>query len=257
MGVSVASTTVGEGGTAVGSGLGWALQLARHSTTKTISKASLLNSASLQQVQTCDGYDQPLARQSPRHRGAVTLAAMRSGVDMNVEDNLVDVIDKTDFIFSATPNEMKVAIGSDDVTDQIRNPEVTANARHAASAPKVRAALVEMQRNFAADYETIVTEGRDQGTVAFPDAHLKFYLIADAEERAARRHAELQAKGDGQTLEQIQHAIEKRDKSDESRSVGPLKPAEDAIIVDTTRLTVDQVVDKLLSCVREKCSKTS
>lgn len=188
---------------------------------------------------------------------AVTLAAMRAGLDMSDEDNLLKVINETEFMFSAVPNKMKVLIDNEDITEQIRYPDVTANARFAASAPRVRAALVDMQRKFAAEHKMIVTEGRDQGTVAFPDAHVKFYLTADARERAARRHAELQAKGGGQSIEQIQQAIEKRDKSDQFRSVGPMKPAEDAIIVDTTQLTVDQVVDKLLSCVRDKCSKTS
>lgn len=188
---------------------------------------------------------------------AVTLAAMRTGLDMSAEGNLLNIIDEMDFTFSAASNEMRVLIDNEDVTGQIRSPEVTANARFAASAPRVRAALVEMQRKFAAEHDTIVTEGRDQGTVAFPDAHVKFYLTADTRERAARRYAELRAKGDNQRIDQIQEAIERRDKSDESRSVGPLKPAEDAIIVDTTQLDVDQVVDRLLSCVRERCSKTS
>jgi len=187
---------------------------------------------------------------------AVTLAAMRTSLDLGVEGNLLKVIDETDFTFSAAPNEMKVLIDNEDVTEHIRDSEVTANARFAASAPNVRAALVEMQRRFAADHQMIVTEGRDQGTVAFPDAHLKFYLTADASQRAVRRHAELQEKGNSQSVEQIQEAIEKRDESDQSRSVGPMKPAKDAIIVDTTRLTIEEVVDKLLSCVREKCSKT-
>ena len=188
---------------------------------------------------------------------AVTLAAMRTGLDLSVEDNLLKVIDETDFTFSAAPNEMKVLIDSKDATEHIRDSEVTANARFAASVPKVRAALVEMQRRFAADRQMIVTEGRDQGTVAFPDAHLKFYLTADARQRAVRRHAELQGKGNSQSVEKIQEAIEKRDESDQSRSVGPMKPADDAITVDTTQLTIEEVVDKLLSCVREKCSKTS
>ena len=110
-----------------------------------------------------------------------------------------------------------------------------------------------MQRRFAAGRQKIVTEGRDQGTVAFSDADIKFYLIADSIERAGRRQAELRAKGGDQSLEQIQKAIEERDKSDENRTVGPLRPAEDAIVVDTTDLSIEEVVEKLLSCVKEKC----
>ena len=115
--------------------------------------------------------------------------------------------------------------------------------------------LVQMQRQFAAEREKIVTEGRDQGTVAFADAHVKFYLTADPAERAKRRQAELEAKGENESLEQLQRAIEKRDKSDRDRAVGPLKPAKDAIVVDTTNLSIDEVVERLYTLVKETCSK--
>ena len=93
--------------------------------------------------------------------------------------------------------------------------------------------------------------------MAFEDADIKFYLTADSHQRAKRRQAELQEKGDAESLEQIQKAIEERDKGDESRTVGPLKPADDAIVVDTTNLTLEQVVEKVLRCVKEKCPKKS
>ena len=184
---------------------------------------------------------------------AVTLAAMQAGIDITDQDKLLGVMETSEFQFSITDDKMVVCIDGLDVTGQIRSPQVTANARYIASSPKVRARLVEMQREFAADRQKIVTEGRDQGTVAFPDADIKFYLVADSAERAKRRQADLHAKGDDQTLEQIQKAIEERDKSDRSRAVGPLRPAEDAVIIDTTDLTIDGVVEKLLSCVKEKC----
>jgi cytidylate kinase len=104
-----------------------------------------------------------------------------------------------------------------------------------------------MQRQFAAGEEKIVTEGRDQGTVAFGDADIKFYLTAEPSERARRRQAELRAKGLSESLEKVQTAIEERDKSDQSRTVGPLKPADDAIVVDSTDLSIEEVVEKLLS----------
>ncbi len=91
--------------------------------------------------------------------------------------------------------------------------------------------------------------------MAFPDASVKFYLTADATERAKRRQGELRARGSSENLEQIQNAIEERDKSDEDRAVGPLKPAEDAIIVDTTNLSIEDVVERLLRFVEEKCRK--
>jgi len=149
---------------------------------------------------------------------------------------------------------MVVSIDGVDVTEQIRDPRVTAKAKYIASAPKVREKLVQMQRQFAADHRSIVTEGRDQGTVAFAGADIKFYLTADSVERARRRHAELKNR-DSNSLEEIQRDIEDRDNNDRSRTVGPLKPAEDAIVVDTTSLSIEQVVEKLFGLVRERCSQ--
>ena len=184
---------------------------------------------------------------------AVTLAAMRAGVDLNDQQKLLDIAQKCELDFSVDAGNTTVCLNKVDVTDQIRDPEVTANARHVAGAPSVRAELVRMQRQFAAGREKVVTEGRDQGTVAFADADVKFFLTADAGERARRRQADVKAKDHGRTLEQIQQAIEQRDKSDRSRAVGPLKPADDAIVVDTTALTIDEVVEKLLGFVKERC----
>ncbi len=182
---------------------------------------------------------------------AVTLAAMQADVDMSDEDELLGVMETSEFQFSLRDDKMVVCIDGIDVTEQIRQPQITANARHIASSPKVREKLVQMQRRFAADREKIVTEGRDQGTVAFSDADIKFYLTADSIERARRRQAELRAKAGDESLEQIQKAIEERDKSDENRTVGPLRPAEDAIVVDTTDLSIEEVVEKLLGYVKE------
>ncbi|MFC1605204.1 (d)CMP kinase [Planctomycetota bacterium] len=186
---------------------------------------------------------------------AVTLAAMQAGVDLSDEQKLLDITQTCEFQFSFKAGKMTVCIDNADVTEQIRSPEVTANARYIAAAPRVREKLVQMQRQFAADRHKIVTEGRDQGTVAFGDADIKFYLTADSVERARRRQAELQDKGDSESFEQIQNAIEERDKSDRRRAVGPLKPAEDAIIVDTTNMSIEQVVEKLAGYVKGKCSK--
>jgi cytidylate kinase len=184
---------------------------------------------------------------------AVTLAAMHKGIDLADEKQLVGVIDKTKFRFTAATEGMRAYIGDADITNEIRAPEVTANARYVASCAAARKRLVEMQRRFAEKYEKIVTEGRDQGTVAFPGADVKFFLNASLDERARRRQAELITQGAEQSTEDIRRAIKKRDNSDQNRSAGPLKPADDAIIVDTTDLTVEGVVSKLLACVKEKC----
>ena len=186
---------------------------------------------------------------------AVTFAAMQAGVDLSVEEKLLDCLGAHTFQFSPRAGKMAVSVDGADVTEQIRSPEVTANARFIASAPKVREKLVRMQRQFAAGRKKVVTEGRDQGTVAFADADVKFYLMADPAERARRRQAELQVRGGGESLERVQEAIEQRDDSDRSRAAGPLKQAEDAIVVDTTKLSIDQVVEKLLTLVKERCSK--
>ena len=183
---------------------------------------------------------------------AVTLAAMQAGIDLSDEKKLLGVTQTCEFQFSVKEGKMMVCIDNIDVTEQIRRPQVTANSRYLASAPKVREKLVQMQRQFATDRQKIVTEGRDQGTVAFGDADIKFYLTADLAARARRRQAELRAKGGDQSLEQIQRDIEERDKRDRNRAVGPLRPARDAIVVDTTDLSIGEVVDKLLCYVKEE-----
>jgi cytidylate kinase len=185
---------------------------------------------------------------------AATLAAMLDGADLTDQQRIIEVLDDTVFEFNATLDGMLVRIDGVDATAQIRDPKVTDNARYVACLAPARERLVDMQRRFAEAYGKVVTEGRDQGTVAFPDADVKFYLIADLNERARRRQAELKAKGVIQTDDEIRQAILKRDQSDESRSVGPLKPANDAVIVDTTGLTIENVVEKLVSVVKEKCS---
>jgi cytidylate kinase len=183
---------------------------------------------------------------------AVTLAAMRRGVHLQDEDALCGVVEANRFEFSAGANGMIVEVNGEDVTEDVRDPLVTSNARFIASAPRVRALLVELQHAFAARHEPIVTEGRDQGTVAFEDADVKIFLVADVEERARRRQRELADKGREVLLEELKAEIEKRDRSDQSRTTGPLKPAEDAIEVDTTNMSIEQVVEKVLEIVREK-----
>jgi cytidylate kinase len=182
---------------------------------------------------------------------AVTLASIEAGVDMGNEEKLLGVLDNRKFQFTVSEGKMVVCIDGIDVTEQIRRPEVTANARYIATAAKLREKLVAMQRQFAAREKKIVTEGRDQGTVAFPDADVKFFLTADAGERARRRQTELQDRDGCENLEQIQRAIAERDKSDEERAVGPLRLAEDAIVIDTTDLSIEEVVEKLLHYVEK------
>jgi cytidylate kinase len=184
---------------------------------------------------------------------AVTLAVMQKAIELTDEKQLVSVLNETKFDFIINADQMKVCIDGVDVSKEIRDPLVTANSRYIAGAPEVRSRLVEMQRAFAAEHKKVVTEGRDQGTVAFPDAKVKFYLTADIKTRAERRMQELKDDKDI-TLDDIIKSIEERDAKDSQRSVGPLKPAAKAVIVDTTDLNIEQVVDVLFSGVRELCS---
>ena len=177
---------------------------------------------------------------------AVTLAAMKKQTDLTDEDAILAVLNGTTFNFAIADHGMTVTIDGEDVTDEIRKPYVTSQVKHAASAVKVRRKLVDMQREFASSHPRIVTEGRDQGTVAFPDADFKFFLTADAAERARRRLKDLHAAGQQVDVEQLQKDIEKRDASDQSRKEGPLKPAPDAIIIDTTNLDLNGVVKAIV-----------
>jgi cytidylate kinase len=182
---------------------------------------------------------------------AATLAAMRNRCDLNDIKQLEKIIDDTNFKFEMKSGQMAVKINGSDVTEEIRDPQVTANVHFVASAPSLRDRLVRMQREIAAEYEKIVTEGRDQGTVAFPDAEFKFFLTADSAQRAKRRAKELTENGHKVDINKLQEEIEKRDKQDTTREIAPLIPAADAKLVDTTSLTLEQVVDKILGLIKK------
>jgi cytidylate kinase len=142
----------------------------------------------------------------------------------------------------------KVILNGNDVTAAIRTPEVTASSGVVASNAQVRSRLVDWQRRIAHG-RAFVCEGRDQGTVVFPDALCKFFLFADPVERARRRHREL---GGGPTLDEVLHAQEERDARDAARHIAPMAPAEDAILLDSTRLTLDEVVARMEQTVRQR-----
>ena len=182
---------------------------------------------------------------------AATLAAMRNRCDLNDIKQLEKIIDETIFEFGMKSGQMAVKINGSDVTEEIRDPQVTANIHFIASAPTLRMRLVRMQREIAAEYEKIVTEGRDQGTVAFPDAKFKFFLTADSAQRAKRRAKELAENGHKVDINKLQEEIEKRDRQDSTRKIAPLVPAPDAITIDTTSLTLEQVVDKILGLIKK------
>jgi len=182
---------------------------------------------------------------------AVTLAAMQKNCDFNNLTQLENIIDSTNFEFRVKDGVMAVKINGSDATEKIRDPKVTANVHYIASQASLRGRLVKLQREFAVNSEKIVTEGRDQGTVVFPDANLKIFLTADNAERAKRRAAELSQNGYKVDISNLQKEIENRDLQDTSRKVAPLAAAKDAVLIDTTNFTLEQVVEKILELVKK------
>jgi CMP/dCMP kinase len=178
---------------------------------------------------------------------AVTLAALRAGVDTGDEEALGRLLSTIRLEMSGP----EIRLNGEDVSEAIRTAEVTAASRHIADSPVVRRQLVEWQRQFAAGRD-IVTEGRDQGTVVFPDAACKFFVVADPVERARRRQREMAARGEHRSLEEVLLAQESRDRRDEARALAPMVPAPDAVLIDTTHLPLEQVVDHLQRIVRSR-----
>lgn len=183
---------------------------------------------------------------------AVTLAALRASVDLNSDEALAPLVAGLHVHLPAD----RVLLDGEDVTGLIRGLEVTRCTSLVADSPSVRARLVEWQRAFASEHDT-VTEGRDQGTIVFPDALLKFFLTASVEERARRRHRELLCRDDSVRLERVEADIRERDVRDESRAIAPLRPASDAIVIDTTVQPFEAVVERVLGTIRERLDRTS
>ncbi len=178
---------------------------------------------------------------------AVTLAAVERKLSWNDPELLVRLARE----LSIEVSENLVLLDGRKVTDQIRTFEITSVTHYAADNPGVREVLVELQRRAAAG-DDVVTEGRDQGTVVFPDAECKVFMTASAEQRAERRFKDLVARGENVTFEEVFAKQERRDERDRSRSTGPLVKAPDAIEVSTDGLSPDEVVDKLERIVRPK-----
>jgi cytidylate kinase len=176
---------------------------------------------------------------------AVTLAALQSGTDLSSDQALGELVRGLSVSFPSG----RVLLNHEDVTSAIRSVEVTAASRFVADSPSVRRQLVEWQRTFAAQ-ENTVTEGRDQGTLVFPDAFCKFYLTASAEERARRRLADHQARGEAVRFETVVEDQRARDDCDQARAIAPMKPAPDATVIDTTGRTIDQVVQELIERIK-------
>lgn len=178
---------------------------------------------------------------------AIALQAIRLG--LNLED--VDALERVAKESTLESREGRTFLNGEDVTDAVRAQEISQAVRYPANAPSVRAILVEAQRRIGLE-RPIATEGRDQGTVVFPDARCKFYLTASPEERARRRLGELRSRGEDEPLDRILEQIIARDKSDMEREVGPLREPEDAIRVDSDGKSIEQVVAEMERAARER-----
>jgi len=170
----------------------------------------------------------------------VTLAALRSGVDLEDAGALDRLAAGLDVLFPPA----RVLLAGEDVTAAIREVGVTRASRFIADCAAVRDRLVGWQRAFAR-VEDVVTEGRDQGTIVFPDAHRKFFVTASDEERARRRRLDLLARGEEMSLEAVLADQKARDARDAARAIAPMRPADDAETVDTTGLAIADVVELL------------
>ena len=177
---------------------------------------------------------------------AVALAATRRQVDLHSESALTLLVESVEVVV----RDQQVWLDGEVVTDAIRTSEVTELTRFVADSPAVRRRLVACQHAFATSEQRIVAEGRDQGTIVFPDALRKYFLIAEDTERARRRQAELADRGETVSLEDTLRRVRDRDEADMARTIAPMIAAVDARIVDSTGLELDQVVTILEGDVR-------
>ena len=180
---------------------------------------------------------------------AIALYAVRN--DCTEPDKIREQIDNIDVELKFIGGVQRVMLCGEDVTDYIRSPEVTMAASKVSAVPEVREHLFELQKKIAAE-NNIIMDGRDIGSVVLPNADLKIYLTASAEERASRRYLEMREKPDCPTYEEILADIQQRDYNDMHREIAPLTQAEDAVLLDTTSMGFNEVVEHITAMIREK-----
>ncbi len=181
---------------------------------------------------------------------ACALKAFKMGLDPSREEDAQKVASALELKLIPAGAQIRIFLDGEDVTDKIRTEEVGMGASKISRHRVIRQKLWEIQRKLG-EQGGVVAEGRDMGTVVFPDADYKFFLTASLEERAKRRYLELLQRGEKVELEQIKKEVEKRDAQDSQRDLAPLKPAPDAIQIDTTNLNIDQVVALLLEKINQ------
>lgn len=182
---------------------------------------------------------------------AVAWKVRAAGVTPEDEQAVARLLPSLQITVVQQDDGMHVAVNGNDVTAELRTPEISAIASQVSAIPAVRDWLLPVQRRMG-EAGGVVAEGRDLGTRVFPEADAKFFLDADVQTRARRRQRELAEKGRTATLEQTRQEIETRDRRDRSRTVAPLVPAADAEVIDTSALTVEQVVDRMMQIIAAK-----
>ncbi len=186
----------------------------------------------------------------------VGLQVERAGLDLEAEgarEDLVQLLAGLDMTLAPGEEgkDTRAFLNGEDVSDAIRTPEMAMVASRVSAQAEVRKKLTEMQRTIGKD-GAIVAEGRDMGTIVFPDAMHKFFLDASPEERAQRRQKQLAENGQKVEFQEILTQIQKRDRADSGRSLAPLQPAEDAVIIDSSEMSIDEVVSFMLAAVNKK-----
>jgi len=185
----------------------------------------------------------------------LALSLLNKNLSFDDESVMADMARGLDIHFSAeTGGEVEIYLENKQVTNEIRTEKCGNAASKVAAVPAVREALLERQRGFRQP-PGLVADGRDMGTVVFPDAPLKIFLTASAEERAKRRYNQLKQKGIDANLAALQDEIAERDKRDAGRAVSPLKAAEDAVIIDSTHMSVDEVVTQIMALCQDSILK--
>jgi cytidylate kinase len=182
---------------------------------------------------------------------AVAFRAKQKGLCLEDEESLSQLASSLQVTFLTINGELRVLCDGEDVTESIRSPEMSSLASDISKREGVRSALVRLQREMGRA-GGVILEGRDIGTVVFPDADAKFYLDADAEERARRRYEELVQKGVKITFQETLEDVIRRDRSDMTRAISPLRKAKDAVVIDSTHLSVEEVVEKMIQVIRQK-----
>ena len=182
---------------------------------------------------------------------ATTLAFLRKNISVDDASAIDELLENLVISFKNTEDGQLVFLNGEDVTREIRDLEVTRNVSEVSAIKAVRVKLVKMQQEIAENH-SIIMDGRDIGTVVLPNAELKIFLVASVKERALRRFRENQEKGIELSLEKLEEEIAHRDFLDSTRKESPLKKADDAIEIDTTSLSIQEVVSKITNLIQEK-----